>query len=241
MLAFVRKSLRSWAAVAILFLVLVAIVVTGFGTDGFGGLGSLGGGGNAGEALATRRRRAGHGERGQRPGQPRSSPGRAQQQPTLDMATFLAAGRLRPDARPADRSARRSGIMPPSAGLVVSDADGRPRDRQHPRLPQLRRPVRPERLPAALQSQNMTEARLRDDIARSLMQRQLLAPGRARRARAAGRGARICLPAARAAARQRSAWCRRRRFAAGIEPTDAELAAFYQQQPRALHRCPSGG
>ena len=46
MLASIRRSAKSWAAAAILFLALVAIVITGFGTDGFGGIGSLGSGRN---------------------------------------------------------------------------------------------------------------------------------------------------------------------------------------------------
>ena len=40
-----RKKIQNWVAVGILFMVLVAMVITGFGTGGTGGLGSLGGGG----------------------------------------------------------------------------------------------------------------------------------------------------------------------------------------------------
>lgn len=40
-----RKKIQNWVAVSILFLVLVAMVITGFGMGGSGGLGSLGGGG----------------------------------------------------------------------------------------------------------------------------------------------------------------------------------------------------
>ena len=40
-----RKKIQNWVAVGILFMVLVAMVITGFGTGGSGGLGSLGGGG----------------------------------------------------------------------------------------------------------------------------------------------------------------------------------------------------
>ena len=40
-----RKKIQNWIAVGILFFVLVAMVITGFGTGGSGGLGSLGGGG----------------------------------------------------------------------------------------------------------------------------------------------------------------------------------------------------
>jgi peptidyl-prolyl cis-trans isomerase D len=40
-----RKKIQNWVAISILFLVLVAMVVTGFGMGGSGGLDSLGGGG----------------------------------------------------------------------------------------------------------------------------------------------------------------------------------------------------
>ncbi len=40
-----RKKIQNWVAVGILFFVLVAMVITGFGTGGSGGLGSLSGGG----------------------------------------------------------------------------------------------------------------------------------------------------------------------------------------------------
>ena len=53
MLSFARKKATKWVAFLILFMVLVAMVVTGFGTDGVGGLGSLGGGASKAEALAT--------------------------------------------------------------------------------------------------------------------------------------------------------------------------------------------
>ena len=54
MLSSFRRKSRTWAVAAILFFSLVAIVITGFGTGGFGGLGSLaGGGGRANRHLGT--------------------------------------------------------------------------------------------------------------------------------------------------------------------------------------------
>ena len=46
-----RKSLRNGAAIFVLFLALLAMVVTGFGTDGMGGLGGIGPGGASGATL----------------------------------------------------------------------------------------------------------------------------------------------------------------------------------------------
>ncbi len=42
-----RRKMKNWVAASILFFSLVAIVITGFGTGGFGGLSSLGGGGTS--------------------------------------------------------------------------------------------------------------------------------------------------------------------------------------------------
>lgn len=46
------KRLRNFGALAVLFLALVAMVVTGFGTDGMGGLGGVASGGASGATLA---------------------------------------------------------------------------------------------------------------------------------------------------------------------------------------------
>src|SRR3954469_22958214 len=88
-----RKSLRSWATVLLLLVALIAIVITGFGTGGFGGLGSLtkGDGSDGSDTLA-----AGGGKAGTA-NEVRDMLNRAfararQQQPTLDMAGFLAQG-----------------------------------------------------------------------------------------------------------------------------------------------------
>src|SRR3954447_25114762 len=91
MIANFRKSLRSWATVGLLLIALIAIVVTGFGTGGFGGLGSLsqGKGSDGSDTLATVEGKA------ITANQVNDLVNRAfararQQQPTLDMATFLA-------------------------------------------------------------------------------------------------------------------------------------------------------
>ena len=52
MITSMRRSAKSWGAAAILFIALVAIVITGFGTGGVGGLPTLGTG-SGGETLAS--------------------------------------------------------------------------------------------------------------------------------------------------------------------------------------------
>src|SRR6185436_5661480 len=89
-----RKSLRSWIVVAILFFSLIAIVVTGFGTGGFGGLGSLSGGGrrsDGSDTLATINGRTLSASEVTDLVN-RQFANVRQQQPTLEMAGFLAQG-----------------------------------------------------------------------------------------------------------------------------------------------------
>src|SRR5215218_5571130 len=92
MIAKFRKSLRSWATVGLLLIALIAIVITGFGTGGFGGLGSLNSGGGASDGSDTLATVDG---RKVTASQVSDMVNRAfvrarQQQPTLDMAGFLA-------------------------------------------------------------------------------------------------------------------------------------------------------
>src|SRR5688500_15804215 len=86
-----RKKLRNWSAIAVLFLALVAMVVTGFGTDGMGGLGGAGTGATSGATLAeVDDREVTEVELSQ---QINRFYARAQaQQPGLTMESFLAQG-----------------------------------------------------------------------------------------------------------------------------------------------------
>ena len=225
MLAAVRRSARSWAAAVILFIALVAIVVTGFGTGGFGGLGSLGTAGQQGQTLAT------VGDRRLTESEvndviTRQFTQARQQQPQLGMAEFVAEAfdsiveqmivgvaidhfadeqGLRVSDRMIDREI---------AGIAAfQDAAGRFDDATFRR---------------ALQAQGITEARLRQDIARSLLQKQLLGP--------IARGGYMPQGVVREYA---NLMLERRRgnigvvpaelMKAGINPTPAEVAAFYRR------------
>lgn len=226
MLAAVRRSARSWAAAAILFIALIAIVVTGFGTGGFGGLGNLGGGGSQqGQALAT------VGSRQLTDSEVSDILNRQfaqarQQQPELGMAEFVAeafdsiveqmivgvaidhfadAQGLRVSDRMIDRDIANIAAFQDAAGRF-DDATFR----------------------RALQAQNISEARLRQDIARSLLQKQLLGP--------IARGGYLPEGIVREYA---NLMLERRRgtigvvpadlMKAGINPTPAEVATFYQR------------
>lgn len=226
-----RKSLRSWAMILVLLIALIAIVVTGFGTDGFGGLGSMGGGAARGDRLASVN------------GEPieaaevsdlvtRSYAQARQQQPTLDMETFLAQGAF-DEILSQTVVAQAIRQYAAARGLTVSE---RMVDREIVNIPAFRNfagQFDQNAFRAALARENITEARLRDDIARSLIQRQLLGP--------VALGIRVPEGVAREYA---SLLLERRRgiigaipaamMAQGIAPTDAQLARFYRQSRAAF-------
>ena len=225
MLAAVRRSVRSWAAGLILFIALIAIVITGFGTDGFGGLGSLSSG-TKGEVLAT--------VNGKQLTETEASDilnrqySRArQEQPELGMTAFLESA-FEPiiDQLVLALAVQSFGE---EQGLIVSD---RMIDREIVNIPAFRNfagQFDDATFRQALQGQNITEAQLRQDIGRSLMQRQLLGP--------IARGANVPEAIAREYA---NLLLERRRgtivgvpvetMAVGIAPTEAEVAAFYQRR-----------
>ncbi|MDQ8757966.1 SurA N-terminal domain-containing protein [Sphingosinicella sp. LHD-64] len=224
MLAFARKKASKWIAIALLGLVLVAMVVTGFGTDGMGGLGGLGGGGQSGERLAR--------VDGRSVTEPelndlinRQFNQARQQQPTLTMAAFLEMGAFEGLLNQLVTGAAIQGFGE-GQGLTVSQ---RMVDREIVNIPAFRNftgQFDENTFRQALQSQNITEAALRQDISRALMQRQLLGP--------IALGARAPDGVAREYA---NLLLERRRgtigvvpaelLAQGINPTDAQIAAFY--------------
>ena len=225
MLAGLRKSLKSWAAGLVLLIALIAIVVTGFGTGGTGGLGSLAGGGSGSEAVATVEGRTVTASDVSDLVNRQFAIAR-RQQPTLDMATFLRMGAFE---QLANQLIVGNAIQAfgEAQGLVIADEMI---DRQIVAIPQFRNftgRFDQDTFRQALASENMTEAQFRDDIARSLMVRQLLGP--------VSTGVRVPQGIARAYA---DLLLERRRgtigvvpaapLAAGIAPTDAEVAQFYR-------------
>ena len=225
MLAAVRRSVRTWAAAGILLFSLIAIVITGFGTGGFGGLGSLSKGGQKADVLASVGR-----ERLTEPQLTdlvnRQFSRARQQQPELGMAEFVAEAfdpileqmilALAVQKFGADQGLAVSDRMIDAEIVnipIFQDAAGRFDDATFRR---------------ALQAQSLTEAQLREDIGRSLMQRQLLGP--------LARGTVVPQGLTRAYA---NLLFERRRgnigvvpaeaLRAGINPTPAEIAAFYRQ------------
>ena len=223
-----RKSLRSWATVALLLIALIAIVVTGFGTGGFGGLGSLAGGGQSGggDTLATVGGETLSATEVNDLVNRQFSRAR-QQQPTLDMASFLAQGAFE-QTLSSIITARALQAFGAAQGLTVSQTMI---DREIVNIPAFRNltgQFDQGIMRQQLQSQNLSEARFREDVAQSLMQRQLLGP--------VALGTRVPEGVARAYA---NLLLERRRgligvvpvqtLAQAINPTDAEVAQFYQR------------
>lgn len=227
MLSFARKKASKWIAIGLLGLVLIAMVVTGFGTDGMGGLGGLAGGGTTSGAQLARVDGKAINETELNDLINRQFSQARRQQPTLDMATFLGMGAFDQllDQLIVGRAVDAFGA---AQGLVVSQTMV---DREIVNIPAFRNfagRFDDATFRQALQGQNITEAQLRDDIARALMQRQLIGP--------IALGARTSDGIAREYA---NLLLERRRgsigvvpaelFSQGINPTDAQLAAFYTQ------------
>ena len=222
MLSIFRRGITAKIMLVVLALGLAAIVITGFGTGGIGGLGSLNTGASS-DTLVTV------------DGQPlteaevtdiinRQYAQSRQQQPDLDMATFIAGG-FDPLV---DQMIMALAVQAfgEEQGLVVSP---RMIDREIVNIPAFRNftgQFDDATFRQALAAQNITEAQLRQDIGRSLMQRQLLGP--------VARGVVVPEGVAREFA---NLLLERRRgtigavpvepMRAGIEPSQAEVTAFY--------------
>ena len=223
-----RKKLRNGVLLGFLGIALVAMVVTGFGTDGMGGLGGIGGQGTqtlarVGDERVTdsdlsvvidsEYRRA------------------ASQQPTLDRGQFVEQAfqplleRLISQAAIVD-FATRNGIVVPREMIdrIIVEI---------PAFQNVAGQFDEAAFRQALQQQNITEQQLRDDIASGEILRMMVAPV----------GAQIRAP--RAVATEFASLLLERRqgtlgavpvtaFAAGVNPSDQEIAQFYQRNQRSF-------
>lgn len=224
MLAIFRKGITAKIFIGVLALGLFAIVITGFGTGGIGGLDSLAPTGR-GDTLASVEGRS-LTEQEASDVINRQYVQARREQPDLDMGAFLN------EAYEPLVSQLIVGLalqaFGEAQGLVVTP---RMIDREIVNIPAFRNftgQFDEATFRQALQSQNVTEAQLREDIGRQLMQRQLLGP--------VARGAFVPEGIAREYA---NLLLERRRgtigmvpteaMRAGIEPTPQQLAQFYQR------------
>ena len=172
MLTFFRRGVMAKLMLGVLFLSLVAIVITGFGTQGMGGLGELGGLGQSnvakveGETISTQRVRQEADRQLER---------MRQQDPSVDMATFARRGYI-------------DEIVDQLIGIVSAVAFGKDQglavsrkliDREIAGIPAFQNMAGQfdyAAMRSALAQQKLTEQDLRDEIETRLLERQLILP-----------------------------------------------------------------
>jgi len=175
MVSSAKKRTRAIATGIILFVSLLAIVITGFGTGGFGSIDSLISGGQAtGSTIAT----VGDAKLSEQKLSDtitRQFTVMRQQQPSLTLPVFLGNGAYEQLLRQmiVGMAVQAFGT---AQGLTVSQ---RMIDREIVSIPAFHGVTGQfdeNAMLAALRSQNVTEAELREDIGQQMMQRQLLGP-----------------------------------------------------------------
>ncbi len=224
MLSIFRRGIVSKLMLVILAIGLFAIVVTGFGTDGAGGLGGVSGAPTqtlasvGGEEVTS----------AELTQQINRQLARArQQQPELDMGTFLRTGAFEEILRQ---------LISQKALTAFADANGMTASKKMidaeiasiPAFRNLAGQFDQQTFLAALRQEEITEDQLRRDLAASLLQRQILVPVGAAAQVPQG----LALQYASLLLEQRSGTVGlvpTGAMGAGREPTDAEVAAFYRE------------
>jgi peptidyl-prolyl cis-trans isomerase D len=225
MLSIFRSKHAQKFMVAILALGLFAIVATGFGTDGMGGLGGAGGGGGGQSLVSVGGEAVTSAEVNDQLN--RQLDRARQQQPEIDVATFVRSGAYEEILRQ---------LVSQKAMVAFADEVGiaaskRMVDGQIASIPQFKNVAGQfdeQAFRQALQREKITEDQLRRELAGALIQRQILLP-------VAGSPVvpqTMALQYASLLLEQRSGTVGivpAAAMGAGREPTDAEVAAFYRQ------------
>lgn len=232
MLTFFRRGIMAKVMLAVLFLSLVAIVITGFGTGGSGGIGDLG-------ALRADSIASVGGERVSnddvKKGMQRQLDRLRQENPELDMASFVRRGALTQvvdqliDVAATVVFGRNHGLGA-SKTLVDREIAG------IPGFQDVTGKFDAAAFRAALEREKMTEADVRREIEQNLLQRQLVLPA----AGSAHVPGALALQYASLLLESRTAVVGSVPSAllgAGGEPTEAEIGAFYQSN-RARYTIP---
>jgi peptidyl-prolyl cis-trans isomerase D len=223
MLTFFRRGIMAKIMLVVLFVSLVAIVITGFGTGGSGGIGDLGGlradtiAGVEGEKLTSDEVRK---------GTQRQLDRMRQENPELDMASFVRRGAL---GQVVDQLIDMAAtvVFGRKYGLGVSKTMV---DREIAGIQgfqDVTGKFDAAAFRAALERENMTEADVRREIEQTLLQRQLVLPA----AGSAYVPGALAFQYASLLLESRTAIVGSvpsAALGAGGEPTEAEIAAFYQ-------------
>jgi peptidyl-prolyl cis-trans isomerase D len=225
MLSIFRRGFISKIMLVILGIGLLAIVVTGFGTDGMGGLGGVAGGASGDTLASVEGERITSSEINDQVDRQLSRA--REQQPELDIGNFLNTGAYEEILRQLiDQKAMLA--FATDNGFVASKRMIDGEIASVPAFKNLAGQFDQSAFQSALQRERITEAQLRKDLAASLIQRQLLLP--------VGGSARVPDSMAQQYAslllEQRSGTVGLVPAAAmgvGREPTDSEVAAFYRE------------
>lgn len=225
MLSFFRRGFMAKIAVGILFLILVAMVITGFGTGGGGGIGELAGqlgsdtiASVGGEKITTDR---------VRDETQRQLDRLRQQNPELDMAAFLRRGSLEEVVNQLlDLTA--AAAFGESQGLVATK---RMIDAEIVKIPAFQGVTGKfdeNAFRATLAREKVTERDLREQIRLGLMQRQLVLPAAGSPFVPQG----IAMQYASLLLETRTGMVGAvptKAMGAGAEPNEADVAAWYRQ------------
>lgn len=232
MLTFFRRGIMAKIMLVVLFVSLIAIVITGFGTGGSGGIGELGGLRADSVASVEGERITGD---DLRKGMQRQLDRMRQENPELDMASFVRRGAL---GQILDQliDIAATAVFGRKHGLGVSKTMV---DREIAGIPgfqDVTGKFDAAAFQAALQRENLTEAQLRREIEQNLLQRQLVLPA----AGSAYVPGALAFEYASLLLESRTAIVGSvpsAALGAGGEPTEAEIAAFYQSS-RARYTIP---
>jgi len=224
MLTFFRRGVTAKIMLVVLGLSLFAIVITGFGTGGSGGIGSFGGPG-AGDVASVGGEKITTKEVTQQVN--RQLSGARQQNPELDLATFLR-GNVLEQITDEMVSVAASFAFGRDQGLAVSRAMIDREIASIPAFQNLAGQFDQQAFEAALDRQKLSPDQLRKELETQMIQRQLLLPaaGSAFVPRA------IAFQYASLLLESRSGMVGvvpTEAMGAGKEPTDAEIAAYYSR------------
>jgi peptidyl-prolyl cis-trans isomerase D len=225
MLSIFRRGATSKIMLVILGIGLLAIVVTGFGTDGTGGIGSMTGG-SSGDTLATvEGEKIGSVEATDQVNRQLSR--MREQQPGLDIAAFLDGGALEEIVDQLITTTALT-VFGRENGMAASQKLVDQEIASIPAFQNLAGKFDQQTFLGKLRQEGITEKQLRDEIGASLIQRQMLLPV----AGSAQVPQTIALQYASLLLESRTGSVGivpAQAMGPGREPSDAEVAAFYRE------------
>ncbi len=225
MLNIFRRGLVSKIMLGVLAIGVFAILITGFGTDGMGGLGGMAGGATGDTLVSVKDEKVTSLEMTDQIN--RQLARAREQQPELDIGTFVREGAYEEILR--QLVAQKAMLaFAEDIGITASKRMVDGEIASIPAFKNLAGQFDQSAFRTALQREGISEAQLRQDLAATLIQRQILLPSAA----SARVPREMALQYASLLLEQRSGTVGLVPAAAmgtGREPTDAEVAAFYRE------------